>query len=353
MTKTIDQIYGEMLELFTQSSGYVPHSTCDLAVRLYTAAAQIQALFLQAQWVLEQSFPQSAQGVYLEQHAALRGLTRGGAAHAEGILRFGVSTPSDMELTIGEGTVCMTEGGERFATTQSAVLAAGSLYIDVPARAVSAGASGNVAAGTICRMAAMPAGIQACTNPEAFFGGEDGESDEALRLRLLDTYKRLPNGANAAYYEQTALSFPGVAAAMAVGRPRGVGSVDVYVASDGGAPDEALLEAISEYLQQHREISVDLQVLSPAEAAVDIAVAIRAESGAAFSDVKARAEQALGAFFSGSLLGRGVKLAQLGDLLYHLEGVENYRISSPTEDVEAAATVLPILGTVTITEWEG
>ena len=350
MTKTIDQIYGEMLELFTQLSGYAPHRTCDLAVRLHTAAAQIQALYLQAQWVLEQSFPQSAQGVYLEQHAALRGLSRGQAAQASGTLRFGVSAPADREIPIPRGTVCLTEGGERFATTEEAVLAPGSLYTDVPARAVAAGSAGNAAAGTITRMAAMPAGIQACTNPAAFTGGEDGESDEALRERLLDSYKRLPNGANAAYYEQTALSFPGVAAAKAVGRPRGVGSVDMYVASQGGAPDEALLAAIDEYLQQQREISVDLQVLAPREERVDIAVAL--QTSGSFDTVRSRVEQALADFFSGSLLGEGVKLAQLGDLLYHLEGVENYRVSSPTEDVAAAATVLPVLGSVSITEWE-
>ena len=34
----------------------------------------------------------------------------------------------------------------------------------------------------------MPVGIRACTNPEAFSGGDDAESDEALRRRLLDSY---------------------------------------------------------------------------------------------------------------------------------------------------------------------
>lgn len=62
MTKTIDDIYGEMLEVFAQESGYLPASSCDLAVRLYAAAAQIQSLLIQAQWVLDQSFPQTAQG---------------------------------------------------------------------------------------------------------------------------------------------------------------------------------------------------------------------------------------------------------------------------------------------------
>ena len=46
----------------------------------------------------------------------------------------------------------------------------------------------------------MPIGVVQCTNPAAFSGGCDAESDEALRGRVLASYQRLPNGANAAYY---------------------------------------------------------------------------------------------------------------------------------------------------------
>lgn len=349
--KELDTIYQELLEVFSQASGYVPHSSCDLAARLYAAAAQLQALHHQAQWVLEQSFPQTAQGTYLEQHAALRGLSRDTAAHATGVIRFG-SASAAVDLAIEAGTICMTRSGIRFATTEDAVLTAGSSYVDVPAQAVSAGAEGNVAAGTVTFMAAMPAGISACVNPEAFRGGVDAESDDALRSRLLDSYKRLPNGGNAAYYEQTALSYAGVAAATAVGRPRGVGSVDVYVATDGGVPDRELLEAIDAYLQERREISVDLRVLAPATSAVDIAAAILPADGFSFEEAKSQVNKALRSAFTGALLGKGFTLAQLGDLLYHLESVKNYRISAPGADLAASPTSLPVLGTVTLTEQE-
>ena len=351
MSKTIDEIYGEMLTIFAQASGYLPSASCDLAARLYAAAAQIHGLLLQAQWVLAQSFPQTAQGEYLERLAALRGIRRSVATCATGSLRFGVSDAVSGDLTIRSGTTCMTDTGIRFATTEDAVLTAGALYVDVPAMALEPGRAGNVAANTVTIMAAMPTGIKACTNPAAFSGGDDAEDDESLRARLLDSFIRLPNGANAAYYEQTALSFPGVAAARAVGRPRGVGSVDVYVATDAGIPDEELLEAIDAYLQARREISVDLQVLSPEEESVTVTVALKAAQGYTFDEAKAQADDALRGAFTGSRLGRGVTLAELGDLLYHLEGVENYRFTAPTADVAASPTVLPRLGTLTISEW--
>lgn len=351
MSKTIDEIYGEMLAVFAEVSGYLPSPSCDLAVRLYAAAAQVQGLLLQSQWVLEQCFPQTAQGEYLERLAALRGISRSVATCAAGTLRFGISSTVGGDLTISSGTTCMTGEGIRFATTEDAVLSAGSMYVDVPATALEPGRKGNVAANTITIMAAMPPGIRACTNPEAFSGGDDAEGDESLRSRLLDSFIRLPNGANAAYYEQTTMSFPGVAAARAIGRPRGIGTVDVYVATDAGIPDEELLNTINSYLQERREISVDLRTLAPEEKTVNITVALKNSQSHTFSQAKADADAALRDAFTGSLLGKGVTLAGLGNLLYSLDSVENYRFSEPAADIEASPTVLPRLGTLTITEW--
>ena len=109
--------------------------------------------------------------------------------------------------------------------------AAGALSVDAPIRALVPGAAGNVSAGTIVSMAVAPMGISACSNPLPCAGGADGEGDAALRERVLESFKRLPNGANAAFYQQGALSFDQVAAAAVVPRPRGVGSVDVVPAT--------------------------------------------------------------------------------------------------------------------------
>ena len=353
MGKTIDEIYQEMLSVFGEKSGYLPSASCDLAARLYAAAAQIQALYLPAQWLLDQSFPQTARADYLDRHAQLRGISRAIATCATGTLRFGIQAAIGSDLPIGAGTVCMTGTGVRFATTEDVVLRAGELYVDAPAMALEPGKEGNVAPETVTIMAAMPVGIRACTNPEAFSGGDDAESDEALRRRLLDSYRRLPNGANAAYYEQAALSFTGVAAAVAVRTPRGVGTVDLYVATDAGLPDAELLQEIYSYLQEKREISVNLQVLAPTTANVNITVSIRPAVGFTFAQAKEDAEAALRAAFTGALLGKGVTLAFLGNLLYDLESVSNYRFALPASDLAARSTVLPKLGNITIRELGG
>ena len=106
--KTTEEIYQSLLAAFAQRAGFTPEADCDLAVRLYAAAAELQALGIQGEWVLDQSFPQTAGGAYLDYHAQMRGITRTAATKAAGTLRFSVERAAAADLTIAAGTVCMT-----------------------------------------------------------------------------------------------------------------------------------------------------------------------------------------------------------------------------------------------------
>ena len=344
------EIYEQMRGTFAQRAGFVPSEGCDSAVRLYALAAELQSLLMQADWVLDQSFPQTAQGTYLDYHAETRGITRGAAEKAAGVIRFAAADKVTAACPIEKGTVCMTAEGVRFETTEDAAIAVGSQWVDVPAQAAEAGAGGNVIAGTVTLLSAMPVGVVQCTNPAAFSGGCDAESDEALRGRVLASYQRLPNGANAAYYEQEAMRYPGVAAAKAVGRARGIGTVNVVIATHAGVPDAALLAAVETDLQKKREIAVDVKVLAPAVETVAVTAALKVAPGYTFAEVKAGAQSALEALFTGELLGKRVTTARLLTLLCGVEGVENVHLTAPAADVAVGSTELPMLGTVTISE---
>lgn len=344
------EIYEQMRGTFAQRAGFVPSEGCDSAVRLYALAAELQSLLMQADWVLDQSFPQTAQGTYLDYHAETRGITRGAAEKAAGVIRFAAADKVTAACPIEKGTVCMTAEGVRFETTEDAAIAVGSQWVDVPAQAAEAGAGGNVIAGTVTLLSAMPVGVVQCTNPAAFSGGCDAESDEALRGRVLASYQRLPNGANAAYYEQEAMRYPGVAAAKAVGRARGIGTVNVVIATHAGVPDAALLAAVEMDLQKKREIAVDVKVLAPTVETVAVTAALKAAPGYTFAEAKAGAQSALEALFTGELLGKSVTTARLLTLLCGVEGVENVHLTAPAADVAVGSTELPMLGTVTISE---
>lgn len=186
-------IYERMRAAFAEETGFVPNDGCDMMVRLYTLAAEVQSLLAQADWVLDQSFPQTAQGQYLDYHAETRALTRLPAAKAAGVLRFSAPSAAVTDYEIEAGSVAMTTGGVRFETTEKATLQKGETYVDVPARAVEAGANGNAIADAVHIMSVYPVGITQCTNPEAFSGGSGEESDEKLRERVMESYKRLPD----------------------------------------------------------------------------------------------------------------------------------------------------------------
>ena len=337
----LNAIYERMRAIFAEEAGFVPNDGCDAMVRLYALASEVQSLLAQADWVLDQSFPQTAVGQYLDYHAETRALTRLPAAKAAGVLRFSAPSAAVTDYEIDAGSVAMTSGGVRFETTKKA---------DVPASAVEAGASGNAIAGAIHLMSVYPVGITQCTNPEAFSGGSDEESDEKLRERVLASYKRLPNGANAAFYEQEAMSFPNVAAAKAVGRARGIGTVDVYVSTHAGAPDKKLLGEIEAVLQKKREIAVDVEVKAPTEKTVNMSAELTAEQGWTMQEITDAVTAALQAYFTGERLGEAVYTAKLASILYGVEGVKNCHLLTPDEDVSVSATELPVLGTVTITE---
>lgn len=348
--KTVDEIYQEMLACYAERTGLGLEEGCDLAVRLYALAAQVYALWVQTDWVERQAFPQTAEGEHLDYHAQLRGLERKQAQVANGVVLFTMGDAAAEERAIPKGMVCMTAGLVRFETTERGVIPAGSLTVQVPVQAVQPGAAGNVASKTITGMAVAPVGVSSCTNPEPCAGGCDQESDEELRARVLETYRRMPNGANAAFYQQEALTFDEVAAAAVVARPRGTGTVDVVVATMEGTPDQELLEKLVDHFEECREIAVDVQVRAPETKAVALQVAVAAREGATQEQTVAEVEAALRGWFTGKRLGQSVLRAELASLIYSCDAVVNYSIILPEQDIAVAVDVLPVLDSLTVEE---
>lgn len=346
--KTVQEIYQEMLAMFTQETGMALQEGSEMAVRFYALAAQVHGLYLQNQWTLEQCFPQTARGDYLDYHATLRGLYRNTATRAQGTLRFSLTEVQNEALSIPKGSVCMNAGLVRFETTQAATLDKGALFVDVPAQAVELGRGGNVPEGSVRTMALAPLGISSCSNPLPFVGGVEQEEDEVLRSRVLDSFRRMPNGANAAYYEREALSFEGVVAAKALGRSRGRGTVDVVLATATGQPGAELLQKVAAHLEERREIAVDLRVLAPTMVTLDLSVQIKVRAGVDSSEVKKQVQAALSAYFDGRRLGERVLRVQLGQMVYAIPGVDNYNILKPAQDLEVQRGQLPKLGVLTV-----
>ena len=298
-----------------------------------------------------QCFAQTATGEYLDRHAEMRGLSRRAATHAVGEITFTAPAAAISALTVPVGTVCVTAAGLEYETTEAGTILQGGTECTVAARCLTAGKIGNAPAGMVSYMTVAPVGVASCRNEAAFTGGADEESDDDLRKRVVSSFRRLPNGANAAYYEQAALSVEGVRAAAVTPRVNGRGTVKVTVASDTGVPSAALLSAVEDTINEMREICVDLTVASPSTVTVNVSAKVDAEDGYNAASVRNNVAAAVTAFFDGGLLGKSVTKAALGSIIYGVEGVKNYSLTSPATDVSVSSTELPVLGSLSVTAW--
>lgn len=319
-----------------------------MALRLRTAAAQVYSLWGQVAFLEKQAFPQTAEGEFLDYHAQSRGIVRIPAEAASGSVTFFLEEVRTTAVEIPAGILCTTAGGAEFVTTEMGTIPIGQLRCTLAATAVQTGAAGNVPAQTVIQMIQPPVGVVRCENTEPFTGGRDTEGDASLRQRLLNSYRTLPNGANAAYYESQVLAVPGVLATEVYPKARGVGTVDIIVASTSGLPTQTLLQEVQAQLDERREICVDICVKAPETEAFDVELSIAVESGYDGSEVQARVRLAVLELFTGARLGKGLLMAELGHVVYTVPGVANYRIALPQTDVPAKAGVLPVLGNLTV-----
>ena len=349
--KTAEEIYSEMKNVFYEESGHSVADDCDMGVRLYAAAVQAEALYYYGQWVTRQAYPQTADGEYLDNHGSMRGLLRKAAVKAEGYVSFYITHAADYDIAVPQGTVCADAGGNAFVTAEEGKISAGETLCTVKCEAVEAGKAGNVPSDTVIFMTHIPVGIEGCVNTAAFTGGADAEDDESFRERILESYKNAPNGANAAWYKETALAVKGVSAASVVPCAEGAGSVDVIVVSENMTADAALLKTVSDAFEGKRELGINVSVKAPTALKVNVSAEVKVKAGFEAEKVLKAAESELISVFKPGLLGKSLYISDLAAALMKTEGVESYHITAPTSDILASAAVLPAAGEISVGRW--
>lgn len=124
-------------------------------------------------------------------------------------LRFGIDAEEAANIIIPAGTRVTGDFEHYFLTDSTAVLIAGTLYVDVPATAENGGAGYNdIAPGelsTIVDVTDVPL-IDYVTNVDISEGGGDEESDDAFRERIREAENRLSTAGTAKAYKYWALS---------------------------------------------------------------------------------------------------------------------------------------------------
>jgi uncharacterized phage protein gp47/JayE len=337
-----------MKKKFTDLAGYSPDDASDIGIRIRLLAGEIYSLGAAVDWLKRQTFAQTASGRELGYRAQERGLSRREPAHAHGTLTFSRDSAVWFDVPVKAGTVCTTAGTNpvRYVTAGDAVLKANTLSVEVPAQAEEGGSAGNTEAGTVTVMVTPPTGIQAVTNASAFVGGEDEESDDALRSRLLQSSAAASNGANAAYYRNYALSCDGVDSVSVVPRANGAGTVALYLGGRGCAPSDAVVSKISEDLNAARENCTLVTVAAAQQVPVSVTASVTAAVGQSSEEVQAACKTAVQNYFCGLGVSEQVVPAALNAALFSTGMIRDCALSVGTASVSQSQ--MAVCGAVTV-----
>lgn len=150
-----------------------------------------------------------ARGTVLDALGENRDTTRLSPTSASVTLRFGVNEPEPGNIIIPAGTRATGDFVHYFITDTTAVLPAGSSYVDVKATAENGGSEYNdIAPGeidNIVDVSDVPL-IDYVSNIDASEGGGDAEGDEAYRERIREAENRLSTAGPAKAYKYWAIS---------------------------------------------------------------------------------------------------------------------------------------------------
>lgn len=352
---TYDEILGQMKEKFKQESGFEADDASDIGIRLRLLAGQLFSQSSDISFISKQLFLQSATGEYLDMHAQTRGILRKSATKAHGIARFFTTFEEHEDIAIPKGTVCAIVGddAQRYVTTQDAVLLQGDLQVDVPIEAVNSGRNGNAAVQAITMLVNPPQEITSVCNTTALTGGYEQESDLSLRRRLLESYRQTANGANLQYYKEIAMQNPRVIASNAIGGLRGAGTVDVFI--DTTEEDyeyiNEIIEEVNISFETVREIGVDVKAFECGVAWDMVVVHIKPKEGYNVEEIISKGKEEIREYVQSLNVGEDMRCSQLHNIVYNLEGVENYHIAAPVGDTKISRKSRFINTDIYVLDW--
>lgn len=278
-------------------------------------------------------WPRFSSGEYVDLHAELRNMTRKEALYATGKITI-TGTP---ETIIPAGYSCSTESkndvaSKSYVTTEECEIGEDGT-VTVPAQASVAGSDGNTAANTIVINSSGYDDVTGITNPEAFTGGVDEETDESLieRIREYDQTQGDSNIGNPADYKRWAESVPGTGAANVIRSNDTSGIVTIVLTDGNGEPaSEALCTKVYDYIMSPNNeqlrlapCGANLSVVSPTTTTIAVSATVTLTSGTVES-ITSMFVSKLNDYFSTAVDDGEIRYQKVGNILGDIEGVYDF-----------------------------
>ncbi|MEE1264095.1 baseplate J/gp47 family protein [Ruminococcus sp.] len=335
---------------YEQESGFEIDEASDIAVRLKVLAGEIYNMETTLDWTKRQMFASTATGENLDKLAAQRGITRKAAVKATGQLTFRLAQTLDYAVSIPRGTVVATDDEipVRFVTTADGEIPQATYSVDINAEAELAGYRGNINAHAATVPVSVPAAISSVSNNSRFTGGSDEENDIALRGRILASYTAVPNGLNADYYINLALTVNGVERAGVVERNDGYGTAAVYVCGMRELVSDAVLGQVNALLSQNDCVGAMVTAQHALPRNVDLEVTVKRKAGYTAEDVRVAVGSAFADYVYSIPMGSRFYLSALGKYLLDTGCIENYEYDLSMQDLGSTPAMCFVPGDMTI-----
>lgn len=350
-SETDETIHERMLEEIDDSidkrQGSVAH---DLT---RPAAAELAQAYIYLDDILTFGFAsEDMPGEFLDLRARELGVYRKPSVEAVGELTF----TGDPGTFIEQGTRARTDDDEPiyFETTDIGTIGE-SGSVTVPAIAEDGGYVGNVSADTITVTLGDLSGTVEVINAKSFGGGADIESDESLLERYFDRTQKPITSGNIYHYEQWAKEVPGVGDVKVYPIWNGAGTVKVVLLDEQKkSPDQSIIEAATEHIEEFRPIGADVTVVGADEIYVDISAKLVLSEGVSIVDVKSDIEKGVSEYLSGlAFVDPVVRYTQIASVLLSIPSIldyENLIVNGGTSNFEVADAEVALLGEVNVIE---
>ncbi len=344
-------ILANTLGLFEKQAHCQVDDASDTAIQFKIIAAELDRLFTLLEEAQKQIFPTTATGKFLEQHGAVRGIYKKSAAKASGQITFQCQTPPAEDLLIPAGTLCASSRAEGllYQTTQDGIIKAGKTLVTVIGEALETGSQANLAPGYLDLLVAPIPGITSINNPSKMAGGCEEEEDEPFRVRVIEAFRKISNGANLAYYEQFAKNLPGVWLAKAVYTPGVSNQIDLYVQNNTRTISDATIALVQEEIEPVRELNIRVAAKRPTVKSVPIQAVVRVNNLANQNSVLLAAEKALLSYIDGLGIGERFSPALAAKAVLALDGVTDISFQQPVSAVAIGTGEICSAGKITLT----
>ena len=298
-------------------------------------------------------FPQWADdATLLDYHAQTRGMKRKAAVSSTATL----TVTGEAGTKIPSGFTFCTEATNDAAavefetTTDAAIPDNGILNISVSA--VDGGVQGNVSANSITLQVKPLNGIKSVTNPSAAIGGEDEESDDALRKRVVEYDQTQGQSFVGSQndYKRWALEVDGVGSAKVVPAQDDTGLVTIIITDAAGNPASSdLCTAVYNHIispddDSQRLAPVNgavLSVITPTAFDVSVSATVRLEASYTIGGIQSAFLAALKAYLLNCI--DDVKYNKICSLLIDTQGVSDYSnvlLNGSTSNISLTASQL-------------